>query len=75
MLCQPPKSSLSIKVFRNMGGKKFGGTTACLPPPQPLRVNKARCTWAYLHVALLFMLFLDLMKPKQAKASQGDVVT
>lgn len=75
MVYQPLKSSLSIKVFRNTGGKKFGGTTACLPPPQPSGLNKARCTWAYLHMALLFMLFLDLMKPKQAKAPQGDVVT
>lgn len=64
-----------LKVSINMGGKKFGGTTVCLPLPRPLRAKKAGFIWAYLHMALLFMLFLDLMKPKQAKTPCGGVVT
>lgn len=54
-------------------GRTFAGTTACLPPP--LAGTFCCCCFylSILHMALLFILFLDLMKPKQVKI--GGVVT
>jgi len=54
-------------VASNTGGKNFGGTTACIPPPQPLGVKKG----IFCVSGHIFVLFLDLMKPKQAKAPHG----
>lgn len=55
----------SIKASISMGGKSFGGATACLPPYSG--GTKCKFCPSILHMALLFMLFLDLMKSKQVK--------